>query len=531
MDEYELRNLTQKYWEKGDHRNREPHLEWYINNLLPHELDWACKNPVDANQQRLPTHAKPCKLLVLLVGFSVEPLLQAIWAYEPENILLLLNKQYGDPADGGKRGADFGGMVKRLIENHLATKTSQICRPVVDWEVVDAGPVPVFQKLLEKVTATEGVVIDITGAKKSMVAGAFLYAAYANVDVSYVDFDDDAYDPEKGRPYGYACRIGHLSNPYHAFALRDWERVRELYRQYNFRAVREMLVGHDGKEGPGTILNTVQFYMPAMLEPARKLVRMSYCYELWDSGAFNEAKDKADAIAREGWNRVFPSAVTRLGGQWFAISGGTFTSGLTGFYDDTPEFRTYVYDELKRVERLIYLNEDYRSAFLRVAGINEVLMLARVVRLVADPADKASLLSPLQERTPEAKKVFEALCKPDGSTIEIGRGKFISFRDAPEISVSLPQTMNPWWQRTRHFRSSQGWDDFLIKRNELAHKYFTVPVDWAKDALNFVTYNFEDFLDHSVDSLGFCAEALRWSELCERCGLKDLLPPNLKEDK
>jgi hypothetical protein len=525
MDERDLKNLTKEYWGMIDHRNPSEHLEWYIDNLLPHEMDWADKHPIRDGEPRLPVRTRPCKLLVLLVGFSVEPLLQAVWAYEPENILLLLNQQYGDPDNGGREGIVFGTMIQRLIREHLASRKPLASKPDVNCELVEAGPVPVFQKLVEKVDATEGVVIDITGAKKSMVAGAFLYAAYANVDVSYVDFDDKAFDPEQGRPYGYACRIGYLSNPYQAFALRDWEWVRELYNRYNFRAARELLVGLDGNGGPGTILDATKTYLPTIVEPVQKLGRMLHCYELSDSGDFNKAKEKADEITQEGWNSDFPDAINKLGGKWFTVSGSGFTNPPKGFYDDTPELRVYIYDEIKRIERLIRLNEDYRSAFLRAGGVNEILMLTRLVRLVKNPVDKQSLLNALDERTPGARSLFEALCQPGGSKIEIGkdRSKTISFKGVPEISIGLPQPMTPWWQSTQYFNGNQGWEDFLDKRNELAHKYFTVPRDWAEDVLRFVKANFEDFLSRSMDSLGLCAEVLPWSSLCERCGLKGLL--------
>ena len=59
-------------------------------------------------------------------------------------------------------------------------------------------PDAVFQGLCEHVLpdrqAGKRVIVDVTGAKKSMVAGAFLFAAYADMPISYVDFDE--YDEE-----------------------------------------------------------------------------------------------------------------------------------------------------------------------------------------------------------------------------------------------------------------------------------------------------------------------------------------------
>jgi hypothetical protein len=99
--------------------------------------------------------------------------------------------------------------------------------------------------------------------------------------------------------------------------------------------------------------------------------------------------------------------------------------------------------------------------------------------------------------------------------------------------------MADWWNRTSHFKDftdahgnpQKGWRRFLNTRNKLTHTHLTVPSYLAEDALCFVTANFEDFLGHSMQSLGLCADKLIWRQLCQRCGLAQLLPPSLKEDK
>jgi hypothetical protein len=181
--------------------------------------------------------------------------------------------------------------------------------------------------------------------------------------------------------------------------------------------------------------------------------------------------------------------------------------------------------------------EDYRSAFLRAGGVNEIVMLARVVVLVSNPKDRDDLLNALDQRTPSISSVFNALLKPQGPqsqdlTIGPQHRCDIRFQNAPSITVRYPGPMNSWWQNTRFFRDPQnGWDDFLTRRNELAHKYFSVPEDWAKDALTFVKANFNDFLKSIPTSevrTEVRTEALPWPELCDLCGLSRFLPPNLR---
>jgi hypothetical protein len=522
MDKRDLRDKTQEYWRKLDAHNPNQHLEWYIANLLPHEMQWASEHPLDSGQPRLPTRS--CDLLVLLVGFSVEPLLQAVWGYKPKKVLLVLNEQYGDPSDNGKRGTDFGNMVKRLIIEHLAPQKPLSATPQVECEIVEAGPVPVFRKLLDKVNTTKDIVVDITGAKKSMVAGAFLYAAYANVDVSYVDFDDDAFDPDKGRPYGYACRIGQLSNPYRAFALRDWERVRELYSRYKFRDARQLLTGEDSEGSPNTIIATMNKYLPDSKAAIKLLAEVLRCYELWDAGLYNEAAKQAQKI--DGFQP--PTAVTCLGGKWFETRQARFEGGLPDFYKDTPEFQAYVCDELARIGRLIEFNHDYRSAFLRAGSLNEVVMLARLVKLVSHDLQRDELVKALQSQTPGAYSVFDNLKKSVGHTFQIGPTKGnndICFRDAPKIAVTITEEMD-WWRDITLFGGQGSWKQFINRRNDLAHKYFSPPRGWAQDALNFVRANIEDLWRAEIRRT-VNTETLHWSELCKLTKLERHLPPNL----
>lgn len=88
--------------------------------------------------------------------------------------------------------------------------------------------------------------------------------------------------------------------------------------------------------------------------------------------------------------------------------------------------------------------------------------------------------------------------------------------------------MTAWWKKTSLFNDDDGWKPFLDIRNDLVHKYFSVPLEWAVDALKFAEVNFEDFLGQPMSELPLCAAALSWSELCELCGMHRFLPQNLR---
>lgn len=495
IDRTLLERKTRGYWDHYNHKHPEPCLERYIENLLPDEMQYAQGILPDAT----------CDLLVLLVGFSIEPLLQDVYAYRPQKVLLILNKRYGRRTPG----ADWGRMVERLI--------GKLPEPpkVVKSAVIQAGPQQVFQVLLRCVRQTEGVIVDITGAKKNMVAGAFLFAAFANVPVSYVDFDDKAYDHEWGKPYGYGCRIGILRNPYETFALRDWERVHELYRRYKFRDARRLLIGEDGKGEPSTILATMRKYLLDSEPAIQTLAKVLCCYELWDAGLYNEAADQARKID----DFQPPTAVILLDGEWFETEQARFKGGLSNFYEDTPEFHAYVYDELARIGRLIGFNHDYRSAFLRAGSLNEIVMTVRMVTL-SQANERGEVLAKIEEKgIPRAEWLFEQLIS----------GKPFKWHS---IEFSPTKLMQKWWTQLAEnlFNTEEGWRDFIHRRNDLIHQYFSPPPKWAQDALDFVRANVEDFWGPETEKT-VNTEALHWSELCQLTGLEQYLTPNLTADE
>jgi hypothetical protein len=526
MDNSNIQRITKDYWENFEPSRLDEAMQFYIGkghkrlegkSLLEAELEVA--------RQEGRIRANPCKTLVLLVGFSLEPLLQSVCVYQPQKVILLLNEA-GYPGETHEAWHDFARHVTEAI-GHLVKKKLLDQPPEFPGERGKQGypvadsPEAVFQKLVDVLHDETDVVIDVTGGKKSMVSGAYLYAAYAGARISYVDFEE--YDPKYRRPYGYSCKIGELANPYQEFALREWERVRTLYERYQFREAWRLV-----KE---TIQSQMTRVLPQSVEPLKKLVAVLEYYEYWDSGDFRKAKQSEVAHWLDPQKQ--PGAVVELGDQWFEITGSDFSQKPRHFYGNLPALQVYVCDELARICRLIVYNADYRSAFLRAGGVNEIVMLARVVALVPDGNDKDLLLDALDERTPDVRRVFSTLLDPSKTTIDVQ--KDIPFRNAPGLNIPRSAPMNPWWKTTKLklFNADNGWDTFLTRRNELAHKYFSVPKEWAEDALTFVKANFNDFLKSIPTSevrTEVRTEALPWPELCDLCGLSRFLPPTLRKE-
>ena len=520
-----LKDASRDYWDEHlDKESLENQMKRYVCQLQPHlggksllqaELEWA----EDKNQ----IQAQPHETLVLLVGFSPEPLLQSVCAYKPDKLILILNQKYGDD-----EGSVFAGYlqegIKCLEEQDLIDALPEFVNDpgyVLDQD----DPTSVFKTLIEALRDEGDVVIDITGGKKSMVAGAFLYAAYAGIPISYVDFDK--YHPEKRRPYGYTCHIGEITNPHQDFALREWERVRDLYWDYKFREARTVLEA---------MWPQVQGYFPAEANASvETMLNVLRCYEAWDAGDYNRAYDEAQKIPAF----TPPDAVEMWGenSEWVKTRGIEFIPAPR-FYEDMECFRAYICDELARIERLIKRNEDYLSAFVRAGGLNEVVMVSRLVRRVSNANDKNALLATLEQATPRVRNLFLALLNLDKnlnpkkrSEINFKKFYFPGAQNPPRFTIQNTTPMTSWWTETSTmFNAKNGWETFLHRRNDLTHQYYSPPLEWAEDALAFVKANIEDSFGQSVDGL-FKTERISWKELCELTGMRRYLPQNLQKEE
>ncbi len=521
MEKDDIKSLTEReYWGCYEPSKINAAMHDYVckghtrlegKSLLEAELDCA--------KQEGRITADHCETLVLLVGLSIEPLLQTVYVYKPTKVVLVLNQEGYLKETWQVFANHVTESIGYLVNKGLLPLLPQFPGKDGKGYPTVSKPEAVFQTLVESLHDETNVVIDVTGGKKSMVIGAYMYAAYAGTRISYVDFEE--YDPEHRRPYGYSCKIGELANPYHEFALREWERVRALYSRYQFREASILL---------DAILPTMKQVMPETEAPILKLAAFLEYYRKWDSGDFRGAKQAASALG------IFkqPSAVIVLGGQWFETSHNDFVNKPKHFYGDLSALQAYVCDELARIKRLIDYNEDCRSAFLRAGGISEIIMLARVVRLVTNPTERVLLLDSLDKKTPPASAVFKNLIEPTGKDIKIDKERKNStlfFEKAPTITVLHPAPMNFWWKTTSLFNTNDGWNLFLYRRNDLVHQYFSVPRQWAEDAHRFVQANFEDFLGHTIGDLNLRTSILPWYELCDLCGVSRFLPTNLRKEE
>lgn len=533
MKEKDLEDLTRRYWKEGWN------VERYIQELLPEELEYLRK------PDRIIT--KPAEILVQLVGFSWDPLLISLCLYKPEKLVLILNERYGKQ-DGAARGDKYKELVSELIKNELITEKERPEIAPSPWKTVKDTPQDVF-KFLEKhvlplLNEGKRVVVDITGAKKSMVSGAYLFAAYTNASVCYVDFDK--FSEEKGRPYGYTCRISELENPMELFKLGEWDIVSQLYNSYAFWRAKELI--EEIKRGVESFLEKRELNCIELLKEWLEF------YRLWDDGDYKGSWLKFKEIRRKIPAAECPTAVEKLGEIWpdkgsiQSLKGGinslkSIDNLEESIYLKDEEVLIYAHDELAKIGRLIEYGEDYRSALLRASGLNEFLLKARVIRLwmynkfVVEKDNKVI-----------NRGEFEAADKLlwDNEILKFSAALYLlnSLRWRPERPIycmRLSQRgtegeirahrsedatqLEEFWKEIENSAGMRLPNDVFDLRNDAIHFCLSVPREMAEVAVKMAEKNLEDFevkwVKKTFTSGKF--EAMDWDKLCDVCGI-DFLP-------
>ncbi|GIV79006.1 MAG: hypothetical protein KatS3mg050_3400 [Litorilinea sp.] len=572
-----LRERTQEYWSKNCS------YECYITELLGRELQEASKDP-----SRLRGVGKPVHTLALTVGESFEPLLQIVCVLRPKRVVLILNSHYGSTP-----GSDHGEDLKRLmLKLAQVSDMPEEMRPQLqdqDFKLIELErdtPTQVFRALRQAMQDPKAQpperytnVVDITGAKKSMVVGAFLYAAHSGLPITYVDFDE--YDTQWGKPYGYTCRIGEIANPYEAFHLRDWEQVRRLYESYGFRSARSLLGTPAVNGQPGTgILGAMSLsldgstgdplFNSSEIKKMDRFATILEMYEAWENGDYTAAKSLRDSFNPPLPSEIVPWSIDELGGVWPAVSGApdTRTAADTllkahlalkqgepqpanSLFAQPAKLLAYVRDELAKIERLITKKEDYRSAYLRAAGLEEFLLKARLCMswlkgVLSATVEKESPVPSNTLTDSDQSRGFAAIVShssADAMRETLRRRQALELRNA-KMKVGLDATapyLGEYWNgRALDFDAFvSGWGNpgFTRLRGEAIHTHLHIPRPIAEAALELVRAAGEEFetnwLEHfHPGTLAGVAdkrvEAPSWARLCDACELT-FLPPRLRQ--
>lgn len=546
--------VKRDYWNKYKDRKPEDIERWntYISEFLPCELEFA-----RADGSRLPSPSR--EILILMMGYSLEPLLQSVCAWRPKKVILVRNQSIEE---------SWANLLVELIAQ-LSPSILETA-PCTDEEIVLPGDLPeeVFRCFREKLLgllkthSRDQIVLDITGGKKSMVAGAYLFGAYADLAISYVDFDVDVYDREFNRPYGDTCRIDILKNPYTLFGLRDWQQVEELYSHYAFQnacaLVKQLQV------------QMSDLFQPKDIESADRLAHVLEIYEAWDNGDFQKAYSLHNSCKKDLKSDLqMPTAVETLGsGENWLKAGIGAQKEIEKFeynlYQNTRNLVVYAWDELGKARRLLKNNEDNRSALLRSMGLAEFLLRTRVLGLiqkdrmewclsdsdmsgqelsykpwrcapealkevVEDRVHKEVYLFIRALRYREKEPKYRTELKIDGSKFQVNKN---DREENEKLEVYIRRTLDDTPLISKEALPGNEKD----LRNKAIHSYFSPTKDMAERALKIAQASLDDFVENWVRFLGadnpssVQTEIVSWIKLCEVCDIEFLPPQHGKGD-
>lgn len=528
-EERDLKRWTEYFWALDG----EPKWKYYLcqgdrndppKPLLEIEMEHT------GAKDNLPKDFPPTTL-ALLVGTSFEPLFQTIWAYRPDRLVPVLNGFYGDrPPEYSdyKTGAEWWEEFSALLQYLPDEVRSKFQTPDITATVKD-DPTAVFDYLNERLKddlrqAGRRVVVDITGAKKTMVAGAYLFAAQTNTLISYVDFD--RWDNKQGKPYGYSCRIGEVSNPLRDWAVEAWQRVRTHYNERNFTAALAALA---------TIKLADEF--KAAIDLLRQF--LSVC-AAWDIGDLRAAKEQMVNLPAK-LKEAMPIAIEKLGGYW--PDQRQPASVNEQFLLNPRDLLIYSCDELAKAQRLVgrKVRPDNRSAFARAYAVYETMIKARVLILFTNNMLSGSRKSRNSATPPRVLITDEIKTFVLGKMLTSGARNLLNLETGQRkldqgriIIEAVPNALSV--DRPTEFTEEEE-DELRSQRNLLTHTYVPVTTDQASRAIAYAQAYQREYAKNwgkEIDSTftppeELCKDAFDvpdWEKVKELCGLDFLLPEN-----
>lgn len=516
-DEDLLETWTENYWGRDDDARPDYYLgpQGYGDprkSLLQIEMECAKKRSLLPEcKSDIPT------TLIILVGTSFEPLLQAIIAYHPDRLVPVVNRFYGDRDESSnehKLGHLYWQDMRKLIGRIPSALIDSLPAPAITQEeTVMDDPQAVFDYLRQKLAddladPRRRVVIDITGAKKTMVAGAYLLAAYSQARISYVDFD--RWHKGEGKPYGYSCRISDdVPNPLREWALQDWERVEEQYKKYNFAAAIEVTPSRE----------------KAVWERASEKLRnfLEVC-AAWEASDLAMAKKLHDRLP-EDLQRHTPLAVKELSHYWQPLDSGREDWLKPDFLLDPRALVIYAEDELARADRLAKheTRPDNRAAFIRAYAVYETLLKARV--LILFEANQTTIDPSSADGVTKREWMLSRMLTSEAKRLLAG-GK------ANGVEKTL--TAKPNLERPLSVAEADE-ENLTSYRNLFVHSYVPASSDYANKAIELARAYLEEFksnwgnatvkkFDNREEFKPQVFTVPDWMTLKELCGLDVFLP-------
>ena len=248
-------NTKIKEWKELLLKDRNKANNYYFENIFGEVKTSFKRKYNDIKKQNF-------KYLISLVGFSPQPIILFINAIKPQKVLFICS-------------SDTEKFLDKIAED-TGLKISQI-----DKEKVDSSDVASVYQAIKKFSSDkdfQDIFIDVTGGKKSMVAGAMLAASILNIKPGYVDYEK--YLPELRQPEPGSEYPNILKNPLTVFGDIEIKQAYRAFNQGNYSVAMEIALKLE-KQVPD-------------VWPARKLIDYINIYEPWEAFDFNKAYENCN---------------------------------------------------------------------------------------------------------------------------------------------------------------------------------------------------------------------------------------------
>ncbi|WP_226679069.1 TIGR02710 family CRISPR-associated CARF protein [Mesobacillus jeotgali] len=204
-------------------KSRQEAKDYFFQDLL----DDLCSNFTDkVNLNVAEGTLKKYEYLIMSVGFSPEPMILWIRAFNPKKVFFICSPN------------------TEAMVDMIAEKTNLRPTQMKYYIVNSSDTLEVYEKIKrikeeEKLEFTrENTAVDITGGKKSMVSGCTLAANMLGLDILYLDYSE--YNPDMRKPKPGSEIPKKLDDPLEVFGDRELQRGITKFNSRNFLSAYEI---------------------------------------------------------------------------------------------------------------------------------------------------------------------------------------------------------------------------------------------------------------------------------------------------
>jgi hypothetical protein len=321
--------------------------------------------------------------MIITLGASPEPIVLAVHLVSPSKIYVIYNQE--KHLEAFKKGLEATKNTNNFVNNIKAIHLGQSHHEAADLfkllrgkkasadDNVSKSNLKELLQIIDDESQRKRIIFDITGAKKTISSGCFLFAAYADIPVYYMDFDNDinAYHPDLGKPYPGRCFYTRQKNPVTAFAIREFQELENAFNERRF---------NDVFKGIGRVIQTMDegkkdgFFDQDEIDLLWNMCAVSDIYSDWQDGAYGSNNEKKNLYKRlkEINGCLSISNLLNNLSSYPSPSAQYKSMKNADYFNDINSFCSYITIELARLKRKIPIPNQH--LFLKLFCFEEFII-------------------------------------------------------------------------------------------------------------------------------------------------------------